>query len=210
MPDHRSLLIVFYKNPQQGKVKTRLAATIGDEPALRIYDRLCDHTLRITRDLPVDKAVFYSETIDTDDRWPSAQYKKHIQSGASLGDRMSHAFQSGFRSGYTAICIIGTDCYELTSAIIRQAFAQLEEFDTVIGPAFDGGYYLLGMKTFHPTLFISKAWSTDSVLDATLADFDALELRYHALPSLNDVDEERDIPADLLYLTDSTSQRGRG
>jgi rSAM/selenodomain-associated transferase 1 len=191
---------VFYKNPEPGKVKTRLAATVGEGPALRIYERLCEHTRQITRELSADRALFYSENIDLNDGWPPEQYMKYTQAGKSLGDRMSHAFQSGFGSGYTAICIIGTDCYELTPDIIRQAFARLERFDAVIGPAFDGGYYLLGMTAFHPALFSDKQWSTSSVLGATLADFEALGLSHYKLPQLHDVDQEADIPSDLRYL----------
>jgi rSAM/selenodomain-associated transferase 1 len=202
MSDHRSLLIVFYRNPEQGKVKTRLAATVGDGPALRIYEALCDHTLAITRELSFDRAVFYSETIDSNDRWSADRYLKYVQAGDKLGQRMSNAFQLGFQSGYTAICIIGTDCYELTSDIIADAFARLEHFDAVIGPAKDGGYYLLGLKAFYPALFIDKQWGTNTVFDATCKDFEEMGISWHQLAVLRDVDNASDLPPDLKSIID--------
>jgi len=197
MSKHRCLLIVFYRNPEKGKVQSRLAATIGEGPALRIYEALCDHTLEITREFQFDRAVFYSERIASNDRWLADQYLIFLQTGETLGERMSNAFQLGFRSGYTAICIIGTDCYELTRDIISEAFARLEHFDAVIGPAKDGGYYLLGIKAFHPALFVRKQWGTNTVLDATLKDFEEQGLCCHSLSVLRDVDEASDLPPDL-------------
>jgi uncharacterized protein len=199
--DHNSsLLIIFYRNPEIGKVKTRLAATLGDSAALAIYLYIAAHTKSITQHLPVDKAVYYSHYIDTEDNWQNTIYQKYLQTGADLGERMANAFTQGFQSGYRSICIIGTDCFELTSGIIDEAFVRLRIYDTVVGPARDGGYYLLGMNEYHPELFTNKLWSTNSVCDDTVQDFVALGLKYHKLPALTDVDEEKDLSGELKGL----------
>jgi rSAM/selenodomain-associated transferase 1 len=111
---------------------------------------------------------------------------------------MSNAFAESFAAGYESICIIGTDCLELTAEILDQSFAELEISDTVIGPARDGGYYLLGMKQFHPDFFQNKAWSTDNVYSETIRDFENKAMSYSILPLLRDIDEIKDLPPDYL------------
>jgi len=192
---NKSLLIIFYRNPELGKVKTRLAAQIGDAKAFSIYLLLADHTRRITEDLSVHKALFYSDHLDKKDNWSNKKYKKHVQSGKDLGEKMMNSFDTGFTAGYQSICIIGSDCLELTAKIIEEAFLKLKTHDAVIGPARDGGYYLLGINKLYPQLFQHKNWSTDAVLSSTLDDFKSLRLDFWELKPLNDVDEERDLPA---------------
>jgi rSAM/selenodomain-associated transferase 1 len=194
---NKSLLIIFYRNPELGKVKTRLAAQIGDAKAFSIYLLLADHTRRITEKLPVHKVLFYSDHIDKKDNWSNRKYKKHVQAGKDLGDKMMNSFEAGFTSVYKSICIIGSDCLELTEKIIEDAFLKLKTHDTVIGPARDGGYYLLGLNKLYPQLFQNKNWSTDTVLSSTLDDFKTLGLDFWQLKTLNDVDEEKDLPADF-------------
>ena len=189
----KPLLIIFVKNPVLGKVKTRLAATVGDEVALAIYFQLLKKTHEVTALLPVDKAVYYSDSIDPDDLWSDGGYDRMVQSGDNLGERMKNAFDGSFKKGYQKVCIIGSDCLEITPGIINKAFAALENHDAVIGPARDGGYYLLGMKQMTPTLFENKKWSTDKILAATVADFKQLGLSYMELPVLKDVDDEKDL-----------------
>lgn len=190
-------LIIFYRNQKIGAVKTRLAATIGDEKALRIYTELCEHTRAITEKLPVTKIVFYSNEINTGDIWPDNAYQKALQHGDGLGERMRNAFAAAFASGYDSICIIGTDCYELTASVIGEAFNALRSSDAVIGPAEDGGYYLLGLRKFYPALFVKKNWSTSSVFKDTLENFESAGISYSTLPLLRDVDVEDDLPAEL-------------
>ena len=108
---------------------------------------------------------------------------------------MMRAFEDGFAAGYTSICIIGSDCLELTPKIIEEAFLHLKTYDAVIGPAHDGGYYLLGMNKLYPPLFQNKKWGSDTVLSNTLDDFKTLGLDFGELIPLSDVDEERDLPA---------------
>ena len=191
----KELLLIFIKNPESGKAKSRLAATLGPVKALKIYKQLLYHTRKITEKLPVALALYYSDFIPVVDEWDNGLYIKQVQSGADLGEKMRRAFQEQFAQGYNRICIIGSDCFELTSDILLEAFAKLEEHDVVIGPAADGGYYLLGMKELQPNLFQGKSWSTDSVLQETLADIKQSGLSVALLPTLTDVDEEKDLPA---------------
>jgi uncharacterized protein len=190
----KRLLIIFYRNPELGKVKTRLAATVGDEKALAIYLALANHTRMITENLSIHKVVFYSHHVDTEDNWSNENYLKQIQSGNDLGERMLRAFDYGFQSGYESICIIGTDCFELTPKIVTDAFDKLKTFHAVIGPACDGGYYLLGMNKLHSEVFKNKIWSTESVAQQTINDFKKSNLSYFTLPALRDVDSEEDLP----------------
>lgn len=190
----KPLLIIFYRNPKTGRVKTRLAATVGDAKAREIFVKLSIHTKTTTESLPFDKIVFYTESIDLMDIWPNATYLKALQEGTGLGERMRNAFAAGFETGYDSICVIGTDCYELSEQLILEAFDALKSADAVIGPARDGGYYLLGMNGHHPEIFENKQWSTETVLQDTLRDFESLGLKYVKLKELSDVDTEDDLP----------------
>jgi rSAM/selenodomain-associated transferase 1 len=188
-----SLLIIFYRNPELGKVKTRLAKTIGEERALAIYLKLSSHTRDITEELAGAKVIYYSEFADSEDHWPNASYQKKVQQGNDLGEKMHDAFVNAFSDGYKSVCIIGTDCLELTSSIIKNAFQQLITYDAVIGPAVDGGYYLLGMNKLHPEIFKGKSWSTASVCANTISDFKNLKLSFSKLEMLSDIDYENDL-----------------
>lgn len=189
-----NLLIIFYRNPELGKVKTRLAATLGDANALAIYLKLVAHTRSITESLNVDKVVCYSNYVDREDSWANETYDKELQRGDGLGLKLHAAVERGFEKGYKSVCVIGTDCFELTAEIIEDAFAKLTSHDAVIGPAQDGGYYLLGTNKFIPELFANKAWSTSTVAAGTTNDLNKLKLSYYQLPTLKDVDAEEDLP----------------
>lgn len=189
----KRLLIILCKNPELGKVKTRIAATLGDEKALAIYYKLINYTQQITEPLPTDKIVYYSNHIDREDSWDNNLFRKALQKGNDLGERMKHAFSESFGQGFSSVCIIGTDCIEITEKIILDAFSVLAEKDAVMGPAKDGGYYLLGMNTLCPDFFYNKKWSTDSVSSDTIQDFESLKLSYSLLPTLSDIDEEKDV-----------------
>lgn len=190
-------LIIFYRNPELGKVKTRLAATVGDERALAIYFKLVSHTREISAQVLCDKVVYYSDFVDTEDSWSNKEFEKCLQEGHTLGERMKRAMGDSFGMGYKRICIIGTDCWELTSALLNEAFNFLRRRDAVIGPAYDGGYYLIGMNRFMPDLFLNKKWSTDTVLNDTLKDLIKLQCNYELLSPLHDVDYESDLPPPL-------------
>lgn len=194
----KNLLIIFYRNPELGKVKTRLAATLGDANALAVYIKLVNHTKFITSQLGVDKIVYYSNYVDKEDNWPNAIYNKQLQVGEGLGEKLANALKTNFEKGYDSICVIGSDCFELSSAILQNAFAAIETCDGVIGPAKDGGYYLLGTRKFISALFSNKQWSTATVAKDTINDFVKLGLTYVTLPILTDVDREEDLPKEML------------
>ncbi len=194
----KKALIILTKNPELGKVKTRLAKTIGDAKALEVYKKLVLHTCKISESLHVDKFVFYSDRIIVDDVWDNHLFSKALQHGGNLGNRMHAAFEQIFNLGYQSVCIIGSDCYELTSDGIGDAFLQLETSDCVLGPTFDGGYYLLGLNNLQRQLFQNIEWSTETVFDATLAICKKLHLSTSFITKLNDVDVENDVPKHWL------------
>lgn len=134
--------------------------------------------------------MFYSSHIDQHDVWDS-KHNKEVQQGNELGERMQHAFSSIFQKGYDKTVIIGTDCPGLSAKIIINAFAYLQSHDLAIGPAEDGGYYLLGMKKMHRELFDGIHRSTNTVLSNTIKKAFALQITYALLPVLQDVDEEK-------------------
>lgn len=187
----RELLLVFTRNPELGKCKTRLAAKVGDQAALDIYTFLLRHTVKITAPLPMDIWVCYSEKIAEPDFWSADRYDKKLQQGHNLGVRMMHLFQEGFDAGYEKIGVIGSDMYNLNSQDLNTAFGLLTTHDYVLGPAEDGGYYFLGMKCFKKELFLDKVWGEDSVLLDSLNDL--RNDTYTLLPTRNDVDYYEDI-----------------
>lgn len=188
-----TLLMIFVKQPQPGKVKTRLAATIGDVKALQVYVKLLERTRTITLPLANDRIVYYTPEIQHNDLWDDDNYQKAQQPEGDLGERMLRAFAASFAQGYERVCIIGSDCYELSTEIIEQAFDALTSHDLVIGPSTDGGYYLLGMRQLYSELFQGKHWSTASVGKNTIEDAERLQLRWFALPTLTDIDQEADL-----------------
>jgi len=190
MNDNRALLL-FVRNPEKGKVKTRLAQDLGDDQALAIYLELLDITRSVAMATPAERLLFYSNFIPENDDWPEAHFQKHLQSNGDLGARMEAAFEQALETHQKAV-IIGSDCPELSPEIIEQAFIQLENCDAVFGPANDGGYYLLGLKTVIPTVFREMVWSTESVLSETLTRLDAAGNSYALLPELSDVDHAED------------------
>lgn len=187
----KNLLLIFTRNPELGKCKTRLAATVGDEIALNIYKFLLNHTAAITKDVNVAKQVWYSEEIWKDDIWDNHFFDKKLQEGADLGIRMANAFLEGFAAGFERIIVIGSDMYDLNQTDIDNAFTALESSDFVVGPAEDGGYYLLGMNAFNPDVFKNKTWGTETVLEATLNNLKNENIKL--LETRNDIDLYEDV-----------------
>ncbi len=193
------ILLVFLKNPIPGKVKTRLARTVGDEEAVRIYRFLVERALRATAEAPVDRRwLFYAEGIPVNGATSGGgSMEQYHQCAGDLGQRMADAFGKAFAAGATRVVIIGSDCPELSSAHLRAAFDALGQSDLVIGPTLDGGYYLLGLNRFENALFEHIAWSTSEVFAQTLAVARQKGLTYCQLPTLADIDTEADWKAYL-------------
>ncbi|WP_276388543.1 TIGR04282 family arsenosugar biosynthesis glycosyltransferase [Eudoraea chungangensis] len=193
----KDLLLIFTRNPELGKCKTRLAASIGDKNALEVYLQLLEHTKNITQGLVCTKEVYFSEDIEKDTLWDKETFSKKLQKGEDLGEKMYNAFKLGFENGFENIVVIGSDIYDLDSDTLKKAFAQLEYHEYVLGPAQDGGYYLLGMKQLNPSLFKNKTWGTSSVLAETLKDIG--EKSVLLLSERNDIDVYNDLKGIDLF-----------
>jgi rSAM/selenodomain-associated transferase 1 len=186
-------LIIFVRNAEKGKVKTRLAKDLGDEKTLEVYKFLLQYTRDISISCNCSHFVFYSSYVHVHDVFDDDCFTKFVQEGQDLGERMMNAFEKVFKLGCKKVCIIGSDCYELETEIIDEAFERLGSDDVVIGPALDGGYYLLGMKQLHHDLFTAKDWGTSTVLDDTMASIQALGITCSELKALDDIDTEEDL-----------------
>ncbi len=198
-------LLVFARPPVLGRVKTRLAATLGPAQALRVY---C-HLLAITQlavaaaavpttvwlaEAPAAAPALAAEAAQELPEWPGLPWR--IQTLAyDLGERLAEAFAVAFGEGATQAAVIGTDCPGLTARHLTLAFDELATHDLVLGPAADGGYYLLALRRPCPALFRGIAWSSPTVLAGTLARAAQLGLRVQLMPVLSDVDTEADIAA---------------
>lgn len=190
MPNY---LLIFIKNPRLGHVKTRLARTVGEAEALRIYRVLLEKTRRAALGTAAQRWLFYSDCIEKRDGWRARDFTKRVQTQSpDLGLRMENAFREAFAAGAKRAVIIGSDCPQLSPEILQAAFQQLENEDFVLGPATDGGYYLLGMRAFRPEVFHGVAWSTEAVLAQTMQRIHALGASVALLPELTDVDTEAD------------------
>lgn len=170
-----------------GKVKTRLAQSVGDEKALKIYQSLLAHTREIALAVQAERFLFYSNEIVHNDEWKLKDFRKLVQRGGGLGLRMEIAFEEALEA-HDKVVIIGSDCASLTAEIVENALAQLDQHDFVIGPAMDGGYYLLGMKHPHSEVFKDIDWSTEKVLRQTIAKIEKLNKSHVLLPELSDID----------------------
>lgn len=190
-------VLVFARVPALGRVKSRLAAGIGEPAALAVYHEL----LVITRDAIVASGIPATvwladaagpiPTATEAQEW--AALPTRCQETGDLGQRMTAAFAAAFAAGASRVVIIGTDCPGLRAEHLTQAVGLLNEHDVVLGPATDGGYYLLGLRQPQPELFQNKAWSTASVLTDTHADAHRLGLSAALLPALRDVDNAEDL-----------------
>ncbi len=184
-------ICVFVKTPQVGKVKTRLAKSVGDEAALDIYLQLLRHTASVIHTSGYDAHIYYSDHIPEREDIFKHIASKATQNGKDLGKRMDNA-SANLLSTYEKAVIIGSDCGQLTADIIKEAFYALDLVDLVIGPARDGGYYLIGMKQPDPTLFNDIEWSTSKVLLKTLERANDKKYELAILPTLRDVDTIED------------------
>ena len=147
--------------------------------------------------------MFYSDFIDNQDIWENISFNKDIQRGEDLGERMQNAFDLVLNEPLIErAVIIGSDCPQISAQHITKAFVALETHEVVIGPAQDGGYYLLGMKHVQAPLFQNKPWSSSQLLTETIEELNNLKKTVYFLPLLSDLDEEKD-----LYLLDNLHDR---
>lgn len=186
-----NLVIVFVKNILLGKVKTRLAKSIGDWGAFEVYKYLVEITERETGKIQnADLRIYFSDIV-IDSKWNG--HEKFVQEGESLGQRMRNAFEKGFEDGYENIVGIGSDLPDLNEKIISEGLKALDQHQTVFGPAKDGGYYLLGMNEIYPLIFENKPWSQPDLLKRTLEELKAENISTALLTELNDIDTLEDL-----------------
>jgi len=201
VPPPPQRLLLFARLPELGKVKTRLAAEIGDARALTVYDSMLRTLLQSlgtsTPELEIE--VMWAPTASANGETLRRAFGAHalaMQTGATLGDRLSMAMSERFFFHRTEkIVVIGADDPFLTRELIEHAFALLDSVEYVVGPASDGGYYLIGCRTgaFHPSIFENIAWSTSSVLTTTLQRIATLGRTVAQLPEHYDIDTAADL-----------------
>lgn len=191
-------LIIFTRYPEPGKAKTRLIPVLGKEGAANLHrlmaQRMIANAISLQNSRQLSVAIHYtgsSEQLMQD--WLGTDLSYHQQSGGDLGARMSGALQKSLDLGIDKVVIIGTDCPTLKLEIIAKAFDELSDQDLVLGPAKDGGYYLIGLCRIMPELFEGIKWGTSEVFADTLAIAQKLNLSIAVLPILADIDRPEDL-----------------
>lgn len=201
---NKNLVIVFVKNIELGKVKTRLAKTIGNQAAFEVYTELVSVTEEATKQLTADKRIYFSKSV-VEHQWPKEE--KHVQEGLDLGERMKNAFKKGFEDGYSHIVLIGSDLPDITAQDINQGLDNLKQSDVVFGPAEDGGYYLVGLSKMNNAIFNNKPWSQPNLLKETLSELEKTNNTTSILKTLNDIDTFEDLEVSEFYKTNNTLQK---
>jgi rSAM/selenodomain-associated transferase 1 len=190
-------VLVFVRAPEKGKVKTRLAKTIGDEKTLDLYKKFVTQELDMLKRGRFAIIIFYhpAESKEVVQKWLGSEYEYIGQVGDDLGHRMAAAFNEAFRRGFKKALLIGSDLPDLPYAFVKKAFEALDGNDAVIGPSADGGYYLIG---FHSSaslgeVFSGICWGGDDVFEKTLLLLRKNSMRYLILPEWSDVDDYGDL-----------------
>ncbi|HBR14505.1 MAG TPA: hypothetical protein DD723_03045 [Candidatus Omnitrophica bacterium] len=190
-----NVLLYFVKYPTPGKVKTRLAKTVGEQEAARLYGELAGKNLGVIASLYqrniFDLVIVYDPPEKSEDikHWLSLSCEYLPQCRGGLSERLTHSFHEAFKRGGKRVMALGSDTLGLTTDIIQYGFEALQSNDVVVGPAEDGGYYLIGSSSFQPKLFEGIAWSTNDVLPQTYKTINNLCLSYQTLSQLQDLDE---------------------
>ena len=176
---------MFAKNPEKEKVKTRLARKIGEVKARRIYKQLLDDNIKIHSRASYDFIVYVQGDLDY-----FSDVKTKKQMGTNLGEKMMNAFKEEMQN-YCKIVLIGSDLI-VEHHLVEKAFTELENCDVVIGPAKDGGYYLIGLKKIN-NIFDNIRWSTPAVLEETIQQIKINGLSYVTLEDRRDIDTVEDL-----------------
>jgi rSAM/selenodomain-associated transferase 1 len=191
-------IIVFTRFPVEGKVKTRLAKNMGNKFAVSFFRACAEHTFREllkVEEPGSDLFLFCSEENEIEQvmKWTGNNFKYYPQKGSDLGIKMYNAFDTVFKKGYKKVIIIGTDSPDVSMNIIQNAISVLDNCSVVIGPANDGGYYLLGFKSKLIDLFSGIEWSTNSVFNNTIEKLNISKINYFMLDELTDIDTLEDL-----------------
>jgi len=193
-------LIIFVKAPRPGTVKTRIAAELGVAEACAAYRQLVNQLVfRLRQQNCVQLCYSPDDALTEITPWLQSRWTSKPQGDGDLGERILNAFESSAASGFSRTLVIGSDCPYLTPEDIREAAAALDQNDVVLGPAPDGGYWLIGLKTPQPELFKGITWSTGEVLKQTMDRTNELGLRVRLLRKLSDIDTQEDWNAYLAH-----------
>ncbi len=178
-------------------MKSRLASVIGDEPAAKLYRDFIMQMLSNfkTGDFRLYICFHPKSALKGLKEWLGNKHHYIPQKGKELGERMRNGFIEAFSMGHKSVVLIGSDIPDLPLEFVEEAFTSLKKKDAVIGPALDGGYYLIGFKdkTFSPQVFDGMAWSTDTVFDETMQALKKLRRKVHTLPYQRDIDTVEDL-----------------
>ena len=193
----RPCTVVFARAPEQGKVKTRLAQVLPAGTVLQIYRYFVEDLLEMLWNAGTRIVVCYTprEASRSMAAWLGTEYELMPQQGAHLGERMANAFRELFARGWTRIVLVGSDFPDLPGSVIQEAFERIEDHQAVIGPARDGGYYLIGFNagSFLPDVFEEMPWGTDGVYTETMGLFARRGVRVHLLRPWQDIDDIADL-----------------
>lgn len=193
------ILIIFSRYPEAGRSKTRLIPALGASGAARLHEDMTRHTLttavELARNYPVRVEVHFAGGDEGLMRQVfGGDFPYLPQVAGDLGKKMRTALQGALKQGLNRAVVIGTDCPDLTASRLRQAFEALETRELVLGPAPDGGYYLIGCRRVWPELFADIPWGTEQVWSRTLAAARGAGLSPYVLEPLPDVDRPEDLP----------------
>lgn len=212
MPEKR-IILLFVKGPVRGLVKSRLAAGLGQDSALELYRNFVLDTLETVRKTGCEFRIFFhpARTRHTVTALLGPEYQYIAQEGTDLGQRMEHAFRRAFSDGWRRAVLVGSDIPDLTADVILEAFESLKANDVVVGPAEDGGYYLIGFNdsTFAPRIFSGIEWSTDRVFPETIERLKSRPVRIHFAPRWRDVDTMDDLRALYARNKDNAFRKSR-
>lgn len=201
----KKALLYFVKYPEPGKVKTRLANSIGHEKAAEAYKELAESNYRKLLTLAeegVDVVVVfdpYEKSIEVEQWLPDACHYV-VQQGSDLGERLLCAFLNAFEADFKHAVAFGSDTLLPNVQTVKDAFRALERKGAVLGPAFDGGYYLIGLSRKPESVFHDIEWSTPSVFETTKRRLERDQFSYEILETLKDLDDERDLEHAKEYL----------
>ena len=197
-------LIIFVKYPSSGNVKTRIGKKIGNSKAKTIYSALARHLTKSFTKADYNITIAYTPKNYKEEimEWlnlPHADY--YLQAGTTLGDKISDVFKYSYNSGFLKTIVIGSDCVDIDSKLIDGAFLDLDEYECVLGPAKDGGFYLIGLKNRNlQYIFNGIAWSSSTVLNTIIKNIRRDGIKYKLLDILKDIDEVEDVDQAVINI----------
>ena len=193
-----SIIIVLAKAPIMGEVKTRIGKNIGMDRSKWIYEQLLSHTSNVTKKTKIMTVLFKNKNNKKLENLFKHSVKSKLQLGENLGEKMANALQWAFKKKYKKIVLIGTDLWTLNEKTITNSFKLLDKCDLVIGPSYDGGYFLIGMKNPDENIFKNIPWSTNNVLEKTILKIKDRKISF--LEIAKDIDSFSDVKSNLSLL----------